>query len=639
VAALVADLDAAAAHQPQPARTVIRRLNRVEYTNAVRDLLALDLPLASELPQDGVAGGFDNIADALSISPLLLERYLKVARRVSELAMGVSDPSPVTEIYPATKTQAAWQGDGLPFGTRGGIRVRHYFPHDGDYDVRAFLAKESLTPLEGVRLFRTRLPVTAGSHTVVVAFPDHYAEREGPVLDVGGPGGSPLGGPLDLLGTAIRPTIEFRIDGRRAKLFEIRGMTSGEAAFDGQPGPPTLARIEIAGPYRATGAAQTESRKRILVCDIDDKPCAARIIAALARRAYRREVTESDTSPLLAAFSIARAKGTFDTGIAAAIRDMLLAPDFLFRIELDPDAAIASRLSFFLWSSIPDEALLADAASGGLRGAGRAAHVRRMLADPRSGALVDNFVVQWLGLRALADIVPDKEKFPEYDSALAAAFQTETRLFVQSLVRGNRPVLELLGADHTYLDERLARHYGVPGVVGPGFRRVSLASSPRPGGLLAHGSVLLMTSHAARTSPVLRGKWILDSLLNSPPPPPPRHRAAARRVPRQRAQAHRARAGGAAPRQSRVRLLPRANRSDGPCARELRRAGPLARARRRLRDRRLGHHAQRRRVHRAPGAQAGIAGPARGVCPRHRRAPAHLRPRSGAGRPRPARRS
>jgi hypothetical protein len=531
---LIADLDASARRTPYAGKSTIRRLNRVEYTNAVRDLLDLELPLAGELPQDQTAAGFDNIADALSMSPLLLERYLKVARRVAELATGTSDPSPVVEIFPATGTQAVWQGEHMPFGTRGGIRVTHYFPYDGDYDLRAFFVKESLTPIEGVRFFRLRLNLKAGSHTVIVTFPDEFAGREGPVLNVGGPGGRPLGGPLDVLGTAIRPTVEFRVDGRRVKLFEIGGMTAGEAAFDGQPGPPTLARIEIAGPHHATGPGDTPSRARIFVCrppdTADDAACAARILSPLVRRAFRRHTTAADLRPFLNTFTAARQKQSFDAAIAAAIRDILLAPDFLFRLEFDrkdaapgaahpvTDSELASRLSFFLWSSIPDDSLL-DAKLRDAEVLEREA--RRLLASPRATALIDNFAAQWLGLRSLSSVEPDKQLFPEFDGALAAAFETETRLFVNSLFRENRSVLDLVRAEFTYLDERLAGHYGIPGVTGPGFRRVSLQGNPQRGGLLTQGSILLLTSHPARTSPVLRGKWVLDNLLNSPPPPPP----------------------------------------------------------------------------------------------------------------------
>jgi len=537
-AGLIADLDSAAWSVPYAGRPVIRRLNRTEYGNVIRDLLAIELPLADQLPPDGQAAGFDNIGDALSMSPLLLEKYLKAARRVSRLAVGVSDSSPVTEIFQANGTQATWQGAGMPFGTRGGIRVSHYFPYDGEYDLRAFLEKQSLTPTEGVRFFRTRVQVKAGPHVVIVTFPDEFAAREGPVLDVGGPGGRRLGGPLDLLGTAIRPTIEFRVDGRRAKLFEISGMTAGEAAFDGRPGPPTLGRIEIAGPHNATGVSETPSHKRIFICKPEnvksEQACASKILSVVARRAFRRDVGAADVRPFLATYFSARKKQGFEGSIAAALRDVLMAPDFLFRLEFDSsDAApgsahsvsdfeLASRLSFFLWSSIPDDQLLDVAGGGELRDpAVLDRQVLRMLADPRAGTLVDNFAAQWLGLRGLAEIQPDPKIYPEFDSALAAAFEQETSLFLRSVIRENRSVLDLLGADYAYLNERLARNYGISGVVGPGFRRVSLADNPVRGGLLGQGGILMATSHAARTSPVLRGKWILDNLLNSPPRPPP----------------------------------------------------------------------------------------------------------------------
>lgn len=533
---LTTTLDEAARRAPYAGSPVIRRLNRTEYTNAVRDLLHIELPLEAELPQDQSAGGFDNIADALSMSPLLLERYLKVARRVSELATGTGDASPVVEIFPAKGTQAVWQGEGMPLGTRGGIRVTHYFPRDGDYDLRAFLAKESLSPTEGVRLFRMRLTkMKAGSHTVIVTFPDEFAEREGPVLNVGGPGGRALGGPLDVLGTAVRPAIEFHVDGRRVKRFEIGGMTAGEAAFDGQPGPPSLARIEVAGPYNATGPGATPSRARIFVCrpaaGLDENTCAQRILTPIVRRAFRRNVVAADLAPFLKTFAATRKTRDFETAVGAAVRDVLLAPDFLFRLEFDrpgpatqpvTDVELASRLSFFLWSSIPDDTLLNLATSGQLRRPAEFERtVRRMLADPRAAALMDNFSEQWLGLRALAGLEPDKQLYPEFDAALGAAFQTETRLFVNNLMRENRSVLDVLRANYTYLDERLAHHYGIPGVTGPGFRRVSLANNAQRGGLLSHGSILLLTSHSTRTSPVLRGRWILDNLLNSPPPAPP----------------------------------------------------------------------------------------------------------------------
>ncbi len=540
VGGLTAEIDQASRRSPYAGRQLIRRLNRTEYSNAIRDLLGLELPLTEELPQDQIAAGFDNISDALSMSPLLLERYLRVARRVSHLATGTGDSSAVVEIFRATKTQAAWQGEDMPFGTRGGIRVSHYFPKSGDYDLRAFLAKESLSPREGVRFFRTRITkMKAGTHTVIVAFPDEFAQREGPVQNVGGPGGAPIGGPLDILGTAIRPTIEFRVDGRRTNLFEIGGMTAGENAFDGQPGPPSLVRIEIAGPYNFAGPGETPSRTRIFVCrpgdsSGDENACAKRILSPIVRRAFRRNVSSKEIEPFLKTFAAARTKESFESAISASIRDVLIAPDFLFRLEFDrPEIApgkaqplngfeLASRLSFFLWSSIPDDQLL-DAAEGGNLGNASVieGQVRRMLADRRSSALMDNFVSQWLGLRVLTMMAPDKQLFPIFDAALGEAFQTETRLFVSSLIRENKSALDLLRADYTYLDERLADHYRIAGVTGPGFRRVSLAGNTERGGLLGQGSILLLTSHSTRTSPVLRGKWILDNLLNSPPAAPP----------------------------------------------------------------------------------------------------------------------
>jgi hypothetical protein len=537
-AGIVNELDAAFAKQPYSGRPVIRRLNRLEYANAIRDLLAIDLPVAEELPPDGIAGGFDNIGDALSMSPLLLEQYLKVARKVSDFAVGTGDPSPVTESFRAPDAQSAWLGPGVPFGTRGGIRVQHYFPYDGEYSLRAFLERNDLPKIEGVRFFQTRVELKAGPHVVVAAFPDEFAEREGPVPNVAGPGGPALGGPLDTRGSAIHPTLELRVDNRRVKLFDIAGMTVGEAAFAGTPGPPVMDRLEISGPYNAKGVGDTPSRRRIFVCrpasPEQESACAATIISTIARRAFRRDVAAAELKPFLAQYEKARRKHSFDSSIADAIRDLLLAPDFLFRLEFDPPSAaprtvrkvsdweLATRLSFFLWSSIPDDELLRSARTGKLREkTGLDAQVRRMLATPAAVTMADNFAGQWLGLRGLAEVKPDAQVYPDFDGAMAAAFEQETRLFVRSVIRENRSVLDLLAADYTYLNEKLARLYGIPGVIGPGFRRVPMTSAPERRGLLGQGSILLITSHTTKTSPILRGKWILDSLLNSPPPPPP----------------------------------------------------------------------------------------------------------------------
>lgn len=404
--------------------------------------------------------------------------------------------------------------------------------------MRAFLGKEVLPPTQGVRFFQTRVQVTSGTHIVIATFPDEFAEREGPVPNVTGMGGAALGGPLDTRGSVIHPTIEFRLDNRRVKLFEIGGLSVGEAAFAGQPGPPTMDRLEISGPYNAKGVSETPSRRRIFVCkpaNAGDEPaCASKILSIIARRAFRRDLTAADVAPYLKQYSAARRDHSFESSIASALRDILLAPDFLFRLEFDPPGVaagsaqkvsgweLASRLSFFLWSSIPDDELLDSARRGELRDKTELERqLRRMLADSRATVLADNFAGQWLGLRGLADVKPDRQIYPDYDEALAAAFEQETRLFVRNIFRENRSVLDLIGADYSYLNERLARAYGVPGVIGQGFRRVSLAANPERGGLLGQGSILLLTSHTTKTSPILRGKWILDNLLNSPPPPPP----------------------------------------------------------------------------------------------------------------------
>jgi hypothetical protein len=534
---IASQLDAAAERTPYAGRPVIRRLNRLEYGNAIRDLLAVDMPSSAELPDDGIAGGFDNIGDALSISPVLLDRYLKVARKVTDLAIGIGAAAPVTDQFIATRTQVEWQGEDMPVGSRGGISVRYYFPKDGEYALRAFLAgAPNLTAAEGVRFFQTRTLVKAGQHTLVVTFPDDFAEREGPATNLG-TGGTALGGPVDPEGSAVRPALDVLLDGRRVKRFDIAGAPANELV-QLPAGPPQLEYVEISGPYNPTGVGSTASRQRIFVCQpqraSQQSDCASKIASSLARRAFRRDVSSEDLRPYLTAYRDARLKGSFDESIAAVVRRVLVAPDFLFRLEFDSRAArpgtvylltpseLATRLSFFLWSSIPDDELLNVASSGKLVDpVVLKQQVLRMLADPRAQSLVDNFAAQWLGLRALTDAQPDEAAYPEFDEGLRQAFGTESRLFIQSVIWENRSALDLVSADYTFLNERLAKLYGIPGVVGPGFRRVSLASHPERGGLLGQSAILMMTSHTNKTSPVLRGNWILTNLLNSPPHRPP----------------------------------------------------------------------------------------------------------------------
>jgi hypothetical protein len=541
VASLIADLDNAARKNPSVARTVIRRLNRTEYGNAVHDLLDIDFMYGADLPSDAVAHGFDNIADSLSMSPLLLESYLKVARRVADLAVGEGDSSPVTERYPATKSQAVWQGEGMPFGTRGGIQVRKYFPRDGEYDLRAFLNDTDLTPTEGVRFFHIRLPVQAGMHTFIVTFPDSLTKSEGPIPNLPGAGGAALGGPVDVKGSAIRPTLLMLLDGHRLKQFAISGPEAGEAV-SAASGPPTLARAEMTGPYNPGPATDSESRRHILVCTprntAAETPCAEKILATLLRRAWRHDVTQADVKPFLASYVKARPRRDFSVAIAVGLRDILVSPGFLFRLEFDPktvkpgqlyrvsDFDLASRLSFFLWSSIPDDQLLNVAAKGQLHTpAVLAREMRRMLADEKAAALVDNFGSEWLTLKGgehdLQEFKPDAAAYPEFDVSLRDSFETEAHLFLRSIWREDRSIMDVVNASYTFVNEKLAANYDIPGVTGPGFRRVQLPPDSPRGGILGMGAMLMPNSHTTGTSPIYRGKWILTNLLNSPPPPPP----------------------------------------------------------------------------------------------------------------------
>jgi hypothetical protein len=536
---LIAELDAAARKTPYVGPSVIRRLNRTEYANAVRDLLAIDFPFAAQLPADGIAAGFDNIGDALSLSPVLLESYLRVGRKVSELAAGIDDPSPVTEQFPAIRSQAQWIGEGAPYGTRGGVVVSKYFSRQGEYELRAFLNDDALTPLEGIRLFRAKVRVKPGLHTFVATFPDRYADHEGPVPTLGGAGGPGLGGPLDVKGSAWRPNILFLFDGEKVKEFEIGGASAAEASFSpGRGGPPTVTRAEIDGPYDPGPVTRSASRDRIFICLPKQAPeepgCARKILGQFTRRAFRRDLAAEDLEPIMGTYRHTRAERGFEGAIAAAISHVLVSPDFLFRLEFDPQSVeprqvyevsgfeLASRLSFFLWSSIPDDALL-DAAHWGELGneAALERQVRRMLADRRANALIENFAVQWLGLRQIDEAQPDRQAYPQFDAALRDAFEQETRLFVGSIMRENRSILEIISGNYTFLNARLATNYEIPGVEGPGFRRVLFAANFPRSGVLGHGGILMATSHTNKTSPVLRGKWVLDSLLNSPPPPPP----------------------------------------------------------------------------------------------------------------------
>ena len=556
VAALEGALDADAAARPQPGRVAVHRLRRTEYANAVRDLLGIELPAQVLLPADEPdQQTFDNVASVLSVSPALIENYLSAAYRVSRLA--VADPSapPAVETYtvPMALTQDERVSDDLPFGSQGGIAFRHQFPATGDYTITVTLRRQLYryiigmgephqidVRLDGERLKRftiggegqgltapesfagntqgdprwevymhtaddalqVRVPVSAGAHDVSVSFVRRYWEPEG----------------------ILQPP-------QRGFARTTNELYHGNPAVD---------TVAIAGPAAARAATVETSaaRQRLFLCQPaspdGETPCARRILEQVATRAYRRSVTAAELDTLMRFYADARAGGgAFDAGIQRGLERALAAPAFLFRVVREPagqapgsvfplsDLDLASRLSFFLWSSVPDDALRADAARGRLHDpAVLQGHVRRMLSDVRARALVDSFALQWLKVGKVAGVVPDVDAFPEFDENLRRAMLDETRAFLADQLARDRPIPDLVTADYSFLNDRLARHYGVAGVYGSHFRRVTFGDGVR-GGLLGQASVLTATSYPNRTSPVLRGRWLLDTVLGSPPPPPP----------------------------------------------------------------------------------------------------------------------
>ena len=533
VSTLGASLDRAASRNPDPGRTdTFRRLNGTEYQNAIRDLLGLDIDAAALLPKDDASHGFDNVTVG-DLSPTLLNRYISAAEKISRLAVGapMNKPNGDTFRLKPDRTQEE-HVEGLPPGTRGGMLIQHTFPRDGEYEIQIRLTRDRNEEVEGLREphelevllergpvahftvappkgdrnfekvdahLKARIPVKAGSHQVGVAF---------------------LKNPSSLLETRRQP-YQARYNMHRHPRLT-----------------PAIYQVSINGPYDSKEPGDTLSRRKIFVSypskPAEEDGCAERILSDLVRRAYRRPVTSADLAKPLEFYRQAKAENGFEAGIGSALSSVLVSPEFLFRIEHDPagvapatpyrisDLALASRLSFFLWSSIPDEELLASAERGELhRPKILEKQVRRMLADSRASSLVENFAAQWLYLRNLDSFTPDLRLFPEFDDNLREAFRRETELHFEALLREDRNVLDLLKTDHTFLNERLAKHYGIPNVYGSQFRRVALAPGSQRGGLLRQGSVLTVTSYATRTSPVIRGNWILGNLLGTPPPPPP----------------------------------------------------------------------------------------------------------------------
>ena len=541
VSYLETSLDQLSAANPNPGRTAtLRRLTRTEYQNAIRDLLDLKVDVTQLLPNDESSFGFDNITVG-ELSPTLLERYLAAARKISRLAIGSPLRSPAGEsiLIPPDLTQEE-HFDELPFGTRGGAAVHYTFPQDGEYEITLQLSRDrnehieglgeptdiellldgarvqvfTVTPVNNVTGIRNansipsddqvdkdlhiRIPVKAGPHTLGVTFPKK---------------------PSLLLETERQPYLAHFNMYRHPRIN------------------PALYSIVVVGPYNATGAGDTPSRRRLFVCrparPSEEETCGKQILSNFARRAYRRPVTDADLQIPLKLYREAQGAG-FEAGIERGLRALLISPEFLFRVEQDPpniarntayrlmDLELASRLSFFLWSSVPDDELLNLAIGGRLKDpAVLEKQVSRMLSDARAEALVNNFADQWLYLRNLQSIIPDARAFPDFDDNLRQAMRRETELFFESIMRENRSVLDLLSANYTFVNERLAKHYGIPNVYDSYFRRVTFDGSSARGGLLGQASILTVTSYADRTSPVIRGKWVLTNILGSPPPPPP----------------------------------------------------------------------------------------------------------------------
>ena len=545
VASLESTLDAAAAANPHAGTTTIHRLNRAEYTNAIRDLLGVDVDLTELLPSDGGDFGFDNIGELLRTSPMLLDRYMSVGLKVADLALGNPDASLSATTYtiPFDTTQEKHLA-GFPLGTRGGVRATHYFPADGEYVFSArplqgvaegyfgieghdrpheFLVYvdgavvysseiggaeqhkvsvagfNDVIPIVDEKLTSPKIPVTAGPHEVVFTWRERVTAEQ----------------------NSWQPTERDSLE-----IHNPSGM-------------PRLEKAMVTGPYTATGVSNMAPRERIMVCKptavSEEEACAREVLTNLARQAFRRSVTEDDIAAPLEFYNDERASGAdFDQGMRVAVARMVVSPFFLFRVETDaPDGApgsdhavdgvaLASRLSFFLWSSAPDGELLEQAESGLLTdSAARLEQVSRMLNDPRSDAFIENFVGQWLQLRNLEKMArPALLMFPDFDDNLRKAFRQETEALFAYVLRGNRPVHELLSANYTFVDERLARHYGIEGVTGARFRKVDVEDSNR-WGLLGHGSILALTSATSRTSPIMRGKFILTEFWNNPPPAAP----------------------------------------------------------------------------------------------------------------------
>jgi mono/diheme cytochrome c family protein len=536
-------LDRAAAESPNPGRRPFQRLNRAEYARAIKDLLHLDIDVSQYLPPDTISDGFDNVADAQTLSPTLTEGYLRAAGQISRLAVGDRNAGATSTTYKIGRTMSQMRHiEGTPFGTRGGTAVTHVFPADGEYVFKVALHYEPLGGLYGRATMSTfgideQVEVSIDGERVALielnprmseSDPNNNLEPRTPPVHV-------TAGPHKVAVAFIEKISEVAIPDDL--LVPVENTLADVSIGQGITVLPHIRDFTVIGPHTVTGISDSPSRRAIFSCRptsaADERPCAEQIIKRLATRAFRTPLSKIELADLMVFYDQGRKRGDFENGIRLALQAVLASPRFVFKFEEAApsptrnagsyrlnDLALASRLAFFLWATVPDAELITAASEGALRTpAGLERQVRRMLADPRAEALATRFASQWLRLQDLDKLIPDYLQYPNYDDTLAAAMRRETELFFEHLVREDRPVLDLLTADYSFVNERVARHYGIPNVAGPQFRRVKLPEQRR--GILGHGSILALTSNSDRTSPVHRGKWVMEVLLGSPPPAPP----------------------------------------------------------------------------------------------------------------------
>jgi hypothetical protein len=533
-ASLENSIDAWAKLHPNPGRPALHRLNRTEYANSIRDLLALDIDPAALLPVDDMTHGFDNMSDVLTVTPSLMDGYIRAAGKISRQAIGDAHAGPAMVTYRIPRVISQMRHvEGTPFGTRGGISVVHNFPADGEYSFKMIFYASLDGPLFGRNQGKgQQIEISVNKERVALLDIDPNLKS---TEDLRTPPIKIHAGPQRVAAAFIQ-----KFDGPLeddVMPIELSLADLNNAAFPGVTSLPHLSDFSISGPFHPTGVSDTPSRGRIFICrpatSADEFPCARRIIAKLARQAYRRPVNDGDLEDLMGFYQRGRNRDDFETGISTALQAVISSPEFVFRFERTPpgtaaganyrvsDLELASRLSYFLWSTAPDDQLITVASEGTLvNPAMLEKQVRRMLADPRSEALVTNFASQWLHLQNLKAVQPDAFVYPNFDKNLALSMQRETELLFSSIMREDRSVLDLLTAKYTYVDELLAKHYGIPNVLGSRFRRVAITDENRVG-LLAHASILTMTSISNRTSPVARGKYVMEVLLGTPPPSPP----------------------------------------------------------------------------------------------------------------------